>query len=345
MINPKVASWMTAGMLLVAAATTAYAQGGNPDGQGRAVVTVLPGKHSEMVPNITLQDLSIKINGKGTSVTRWLPLRGSDDRLEFVVLIDSGARNLNGSLLGEIAGFIESMSPDTKVAVGYMENGSAVLAGPLTADHAQAARGLHLTAGNSSGPFFCLSDLAKNWPSAERGVRREVLLVSGGVDPFNRRYDPDDPYVQAAVIDSVRAGLVVYPIYWRNRSNASGFSAQGQSVNGFSMGQGSTTRNSSSSTGDSSSLAQIVDGESLLVSLTQATGGKSYWLGSDNPVSFKEYLEDIALRLKNQYELGFSARLDGKPSIESLKLKAKVFASEVDAPEQVLVERAAPTAE
>ena len=327
---------MAAGTLLIAAAATVFAQGGNLDGQGRAVVTVLPGKHSEMAPNISLQDLSIKINGKSSSVTRWLPLRGSDDKLELVVLIDSAARNLSGSLLGEIAKFVESMSPDTRVAVGYMENGRAVLAGPLSADHAQAARGLHLTQGHSDGPYFCLSDLAKNWPSAERGVRREVLLLSGGVDPFNRSYDPDDPYVQAAIADSVRAGLVVYTIYWRSGSSASGFSAQSLGANDASMGQ------SRGGNGGSNSFNQIVDGESLMVSLTQATGGKSYWFGSDNPVSFQNYLEDLALRLKNQYELGFSARLNGKHAIENLKLKAKVFAAEVDAPEQVLVDPAAP---
>lgn len=339
MKNAEMAIWMAAGTVLVAAAATVFAQGGNLDGQGRAIVTVLPGKHSEMAPNISLQDLSIKINGKASSVTRWLPLRGSDDRLELVVLIDSAARNLSGSLLGDLAKFVESMSPDTRVAIGYMENGSAVLAGPLSADHAQAARGLHLTQGRSNGPYFCLSDLAKNWPSAERGVRREVLLVSGGVDPFNRRYDPDDPYVQAAIADSVRAGLVVYSIYWRSGSNASGFSAQSPGGIDASMGQ------SRSGNGGSNSLTQIVDGESLMAAVTQATGGKSYWFGSDNPTSFQNYLEDLALRLKNQYELGFSAQLNGKPAIESLKLKARVLASEVDAPERVLVDRAAPAAE
>jgi hypothetical protein len=96
--------------------------------------------------------------------------------------------------------------------------------------------------------------------------------------------------------------------------------------------------------GGSNSFNQIVDGESLMVSLTQATGGKSYWFGSDNPASFQNYLEDLALRLKNQYELGFSARLNGKPAIENLKLKAKVFAAEVEAPEQVLVDPAAAAA-
>ena len=41
-------------------------------------------------------------------------------------------------------------------------------------------------------------------------------MVTDGVDNYNRRYDPEDPYVQAAINDSVRARLIVYSIYWTN---------------------------------------------------------------------------------------------------------------------------------
>ena len=131
-----------------------------------------------------------------------------------------------------------------------MENGRAVLSGPLSADHAQVLSGIHMQ-GDLSGnsPYFSLSDLAQHWPSTERGVRREVVLVTNGMDPFNPRYDGDDVYVDAAIADSARAGLVVYSIYWssRNGTNAS-------SLNGAS-------------------------GQNYLAQLTQATGGYSYWYG------------------------------------------------------------------
>ena len=52
-----------------------------------------------------------------------------------------------------------------------MANGRAVLSGPLTADHATALSGTppaRLRAGYNASPYFCLSDLAKNWPSTTR---------------------------------------------------------------------------------------------------------------------------------------------------------------------------------
>ena len=73
--------------------------------------------------------------------------------------------------------------------------------------------------------------------------------------------------------------------------------------------------------------------------MAQATGGKSYWEGWGNPVSLQPFLEDLTRRLNNQYELGFAARLEGKPDIESLKLKISAPATIIDAPQEVFVGR------
>ena len=306
------AIWMAAAMLSMAA--PAFTQSDNRAGQGQAVVTILPKQHGESLAAVSTQDVNVKVNGNESSVTEWVPLRGAADWLELVLLIDGAARNL--AQFGEITQFIQGLSPHTKVAIGYMQNGSAVLAGSLSADHAQVLHGLHIPgggAGSSIGPYFCLSDLAKHWPSAERGVRREVVLVTDGVDAYDRRYDPEDPYVQAAIDDSARAGLVVYSIYWSSQT-AGSFSGEGFA------------------------------GQSLLQIVTQATGGNSYGLGTGNPVSFQPYFEDLARRLENQYRLGFAAQLDRKPAVESLKLKVGGMAASVTAPEWVFVDHAGATA-
>jgi hypothetical protein len=304
MKNLQVAAWAAAGALLMASAV-ALAQGGPREGQGKAIVTVLAGKHSELAPKITVSELNLKVNGTATNITGWKPLREPDGGLELVILIGNAAHNMNGGFFDEIAQFIKSMHPQTKVAVAYMQNGTAKLAGPLSSDHAKVAGELRLTIGPGVSPFFCLSDLAQHWPSSERGVRREVLLISSGIDTWDRGYDPDDPYVQAAIADSVRAGLVVYSIYWQNRvSQESSF-----------------------------------DGQNLLQLITAATGGRGYGFGTDNPVSFKPYLDDLAVRLNNQYELDFTSQLKGKPEIKNFHLKAQIFASEIDAPQQVFVNR------
>ena len=286
---------------------------GEKDGQGQAVVTIMPKHAGNTTAPVSAQDVKIKLNGKETSVTNLVPLRGANDVVELVVLMDGSARASLGTQFGEISEFISSLPPNVKVAFGYMENGNSVLTGPLSGDHAEVLKGLHLhagMAGTNGSPYFCLSDLAKRWPSTQPGVRREVLMVTDGVDEYNRRYDPEDPYVQAAVNDSVRAGLIVYTIYWRSQGR---FDATGYANNA---------------------------GQNLMLNLTQATGGKSFWEGMGNPVSFQPYLEELTKRFQNQYELTFATRFNGKPEIEGMKLKLSAPGSEVDAPQQVFVVRA-----
>jgi hypothetical protein len=298
------AALTVAGALLLAA--QGFAQNA---GQGRAVITVFA-KHSEVAPAVSQQDVSVKVNGKDSTVTGWAPFKGADDSLELVVLIDSGARNL-GRQFEEITHFIQGLGPHTKVAVGYMENGRAAMAGQLSADHNQAVSELHLPAGPISNPYFSLSDLAQHWPSNDRKARREVIMLTDGIDPNNQRFDPDDPYVKSAVNDSVRAGLVVYSIYWHSRPEAA--------------------ENSMTATG----------GQSLMSELIEATGGTFYGLGTDNPVSFKPFFDDLMRRFANQYALDFTARLDRKPTVETFKLKVEGLGLQVTSPQQVYVDRAA----
>jgi hypothetical protein len=280
-------------------------------GQGQAVVTVMPKNDKSEAPvNIQQSDLQVKVNGKESSVTQWTPARGAGSPLELVLLIDSSARTSLGTQLGEIEGFVKEMPAHTKMGIAYMENGRAVFNGPLSSDAAQVLTGLHLPAGGagvSSSPYFCLSDLAKNWPSNDRTARREVVMVTDGVDYYNLRYDPDDPYVQAAITDSARAGLVVYSIYWQNRGRVD------------------------------RSFYENNAGQNLLSEVTQATGGNSYWEGIGNPVSFDPYFKDLRARFANQYRLGFQTGLKGKPELLPLKLRAGGPEAKIYYPQQVFV--------
>jgi hypothetical protein len=299
-----------AAALVLLGSTLGFSQDESHTGQGQAVVTVLPKHEGAMPPSVTGQDLSVKVNGKQARVTAWKPLDSPANSLEVVVLIDSAARTNLGSQFDDITHFIRSLPPNTKAAIAYMQNGRALFAGPLTADPAKAVRELRLpmgSAGASASPYFCLSDLAKNWPSKDRGARREVLMLTDGVDYYEMGYDPEDPYVQAAINDSVRAGVVVYSIYWQNR------------------GRFSSTR------------YETYAGQNYLNLVAQATGGKSFWMGMGNPVSFQPYLDELTRRFRNQYELGFAVGLTGKPQIQTLKLKLSAPGTEVNAPEQVLV--------
>ena len=302
----QVAALLAAGTLL--AAPFALAADNSQSGQGQAVVTVLPG--SEVPGGIPQNALQVKVDGKQSTVTGWKALHSPDSNLQVVILIDNGARESLSLQLKDVANFIKGLPPEANAAVAYMEYGRAAMAGPMTTDHAALVRELHIPVngmpGISASPYFCLSDLAKHWPSTDANARREVVMVTDGVDNYEVRYDPEDPYLQAAIQDSVRAHLVVYSIYWRNQGR---FDRTGYAAN---------------------------DGQNLLAQLTEATGGYSYWEGYGNPVSLAPYFANIDQRIHNQYELDFMAPASGKPQMASLKLKVAANAK-VDAPQQVYV--------
>jgi hypothetical protein len=298
------------------AQTNNAANGPNGDeGQAQAVLTILPSHPKEQGPQVTQQDVKlVKVSGKDAQVTGFEHLQGAVNPVELVILIDSSARTSLGTQMNDIKKFVQEMPPHTKMAIAYMINGVAQMASPLSSDPAQVLKGLHLTVGPpgiSASPYFCLSDLAKHWPSNDGSARREVVMISDGVDYYEMRYDPEDPYVHAAIDDSVRAGLMVYFLYWQNVGLADRFGSMQDT------------------------------GQNLMLMVTQATGGNSYWEGYGNPVSFQPYFKDIRDRLDHQYLLSFTAPVTDARRFERLQLKLQVPDAKVDAPQEVFVRTAA----
>lgn len=299
---------LTAGTLFAASPT--FAQKDTQQGQGRAIVTVLPSAKNGNAGEISAQSLKLKVNGKESAVTSFNQLQETNSPVELVLLLDAGARASLGTQFSDIQKFVKEMPPNSRMAIAYMQQGRASFASQLSSNPSDVLKGLHLSSGipgENASPYFCLSDLAKNWPSHDRTARREVVMITDGVDNYERRFDPDDPYVQTAIKDSVRAGLVVYTIYWKNTGFAN------------------------------NTWYETNAGQNLLLLVTQATGGNSYWEGLGNPVSLQPFFQDLRRRLNNQYEVSFTAPSSGKPQVESLKVDLHVPSAKVAAPQQVLV--------
>jgi hypothetical protein len=306
-MNPKRLLAVAAGVSLMAATYSALGQSDQVPAE--SVVTILT-KNSEAAPDVKPQEFKVQVNGKSAQVSNVTPLRGDRAGLELVVLIDSGARNSLGRQMDEIRKFVGAQPPTTLVGIAYMQNGQAHFQGPLTSDKQAALKALHLpggVAGESASPYFCLSDLAKRWPSTNQENRREVIMITDGFDPYNPRFDPEDPYLQAAIVDSVRAGLVVNAIFWHD----TGFADR--------------------------RLGGTVTGQNLMSQVTDATGGVYYYQGFSNPVSFDPYFQDLNRRFQNQYELSFLALAKPKAEVESLKVKLEMPAAKLTAPQRVLV--------
>ena len=274
----------------------------------KTIITVLP-KGSEQTPNVTPQDLKVQVNGKSVQTDNVIPMRGDRAGLELVILIDSGARNSLGRQMGDIAQFVKSLPPTTEVGIAYMINGRAVFNQPLTADKNRALQSLHLpggVAGESASPYFCLSDLAKNWPSRNAENRREVLMITDGIDPYEVRFDPDDPYVNTAVKSAISAGVVVDALYWHDQ----GFASRTFLANG---------------------------GQNLLTLTTNRTGGTFFYQGLGNPVSFTPFLNELKTRLQNQYELGLTVPAKKKADVATLRVRLEAPGTRLTAPDLVYV--------
>jgi hypothetical protein len=275
---------------------------------GRAIVTVNT-KGAEDATTVPKQTISLYENRKPQDVAGWVPLRGERSGLQLVVLLDDSSRGNLGLQLNDIRTFLAGLPPNAQVAIGYMRNGTPNLVQNFTSDHAQAAKSLRLPSGNAGingSPYFCLSDLVKHWPGGDSNVRREVIMVTDGVDRYSgARFDPENPYVQAATSDAQKAGVVVYSIYYR--------------------GQGRLDR----------SFVATDGGQNYLTMVSGSTGGKVYLEGFGNPVSFAPFLSDIQRKLQNQYELSFVST--AKPGLQGIRVKTSQPNTSLEYPSRVPV--------
>ena len=227
-----------------------------------------PGKPAEAIQK---DDVSVEVDKKPAALKEWIPLRGNQADLELYVVIDDGEDTDLGIQFASLKAFIKGQPATTRIGLAYLRNGSANIAAPLTADHAQVSNAIRLPlgeAGIAASPYIGISDLVKKWP--ENNARREILLISNGVDPY-APHDPLNPYMQKAIADCQRAGIPVHSIYY------SGGGHFGHSYSRMNWGQ--------------DYLSEIGD----------ATGGEAYWQGTSNPVSFDPFLRDLTDRLLNQY--------------------------------------------
>lgn len=273
------------------------------------VITVLPAKGGGQPASLDARDLKVLQGKKAVPVIRLQRLTGGMADMQLFVLLDDSTRSSSlGNHLSELKAFIESLPPTTQVAIGYMRNGTFGLVQPFTADHEIAAGALRLPVampGENGSPYFALSDLAKHWPSKESTDRRAVLMLTDGVDRYDESGTIEDPYVDAAVQDSLKDGMLVYSIYLRGA--------------GLLGGRGEVTN-----------FAQ-----SRLIEVSQETGGHAYFEAFTDPVTIAPFLSDFQNRLENQYQVIFEAP-NGKGD-QSVKVRTEVPGLKIEAPTHIFV--------
>lgn len=291
-------------LAVLAAAPVCLAQAAN-SGNAEFVLTA-NAKNGQPMTSLQQSDVSVSIKNRNAAITSWKPLTGNDAKLQLVFLFDESASSYLALQFPSLRKFIEALPSSAEVGIAYMANGRAVFTQPLTADHAKAGAAMRIPnsmPGVSGSPYFCLSDLVKKWPSAEK-VRRVVFMVTNGEDPYYTQNDLQDPYLAAAITDAQRAGVLVYSIYFHDV----GFRGTGRLGTLF--------------------------GQNYLLRLSSDTGGFAYANTLTTPVSFDPYLKQFRTALDSQYMVGVAGQ---GSDLQRLKVKSKVKDVKISAPSLVNV--------
>src|SRR5579862_515900 len=261
------------------------------------VITVLPTRSGAEPAILEARDLKVLHGNVPVPVVRLQRLTGDLADMQLFVLLDDSTRSFSlGNHLSELKTFLETLPATTQVAIGYMRNGTFGLAQPFTADHQKAASALRLPVampGENGSPYFALSDLAKHWPSTESTDRRAVLMLTDGVDRYYQNSGTiDDPYVDEAIHDALKDGMLVYSIYLRG----AGLYGRSSGVTNFA--------------------------QSRLIEVSEETGGHAYFQGFTDPVTISPFLSDFENRLGNQYQV--TIEVLNKNGDQPVKLRTEV---------------------
>ena len=133
----------------------------------------------------------------------------------MAILIDDSAAISLDTQLNDIRAFIQEQAPTTLVAVGYMQNGTVMVTQNFTQDHMAAAKSVRLSLGYfgaEASPYLSLSDFIKRWNADPAVPRREILMITSGIDTVYMGVIMN-PYVDASIKDAQCAGVVVYSIF------------------------------------------------------------------------------------------------------------------------------------
>ena len=169
--------------------------------------------------------------------------------------------------------FIQSLPGGSQVMIGYIRAGSLQVRQPFTSDLGQAARALRILVSNTSAspynPYVEVREALKKFDSNNKNPN-VVLLVSDGLD-VSRGFDP------ASVLNSIDMNRAIKEA---ERRDVAIYSFYAPSV-------GLTRRNS---------LAASL-GQSSLNRFSDKTGGKAFFQGTSDFVTFDSYFKRLTREL------------------------------------------------
>jgi hypothetical protein len=269
--------------------------------------------NNKRTPEVSRDDIVVKQRKKTLPVTSWTPAIGESAGMDLFLLLDDSSDTSVSLQFDDLRAFIQSQPSSTLVGVGYMRNGIVDIAQDFTADHDLASKALRLplSTGVFRSPYLSAIDLMKRWPASAN--RREIVMVTDGIDRFRNwpgrhEFGYVSPDVDSASRIAQRTGTIIDTIYMN--------------------GVGRWSRN----------FWEVTNGQNNMARLSDTTGGESYFLGTHSPVSFRPYLEDINKAIANQYLLEFRVVPEKKSGIQYVNMSTPIAGVELDSADGVWVD-------
>lgn len=312
------------------------------------VVTAQGLTEGDSITTLTREDVKVKQGKRALAVTDWIPARGEQAALQLFILIDDTCNTSLGQHLADLKEFIKAQPSTTWIGLGYARNTTVNIVENLTADHDKVANAVRLPLGAVSAQdsiYLSVVDLMKRWP--ENKVRREVLIVADGIDrlrgnPYGSGVTASNPMAQGGY-DFSQPGM---PSPRMSAMNPGGMGYSGPYISPdvdtasqvaqrtgvilhsiYVPGVGHYGRN----------YYDMNNGQNGTAKLADETGGESYFLGFQTPVSFKHYLDKLQGILDNQYFLAFQAIPSKKAGLQRVKIWTEVSKAELESADNVWV--------
>ncbi|MFL6416375.1 MAG: hypothetical protein ACJ74Y_11995 [Bryobacteraceae bacterium] len=290
------------------AEVSALQDNGAPGVPVSVTITAEPGR-GKAIPTLTKNDVAVFQNKNKRPVLELTPLGQSNQSTQLLLLISDSARGSFDTEINTLKQFINSLPASTEIGVGYMRNGTNQMVANFTRDHASAANSIRLVSGVGGAdvsPYDSLSEAIKKWPNTA-AERREIIMISSGIEGLGGGFTSQNPYVDRAISDAQKAGVVVFTIY------TPGVGHYGHAFWRSTWGQ--------------NFLSQLAD----------ETGGDSYMIGFGSPVSFQPFLQSITENLKHQYRLTFAANPEKKAGLQPIRVESVEKNATIAAPDRVYV--------
>ena len=272
-----------------------------------SIVITLEPRRGDTIPAIEAQDITVRQGKEKRPVTGLVSVANAETQL--LLLIDDSSRSSFNTEISTLKKFVQSLPPNFDVGVGYMRNGLAQMTQEFTSDHALAAKGIRVVSGPGGAdvsPYDSLTEAIKKWPDTN-AKRKEVLMISSGIEGLGGGFVPDNPYVNAGIASAQKAGVLVYTIY-------------NPSVGHYGR-----------------SFWRQNWGQSFLSQLSDESGGDSYYIGFGSPVSFQPYLQEFLKAQPNQYLLSFVPKPENKAGLQQIKVSIDSKDASIAAADKVFV--------